>query len=133
MAVYSVRGLTVATAASVDQAVASLWNPDSTKRLTVLEMGLSKTAAGTGTDSLYVVRITTRGTQVVTSTPDGDNTWLNDAEVPPSGAVMDTDWSAEPTKQSPGMFGWAASNVAGSGFVWPTREGSSSTPARVSV
>jgi hypothetical protein len=123
MAVYSVRGLSVATAASADQAVANLWNPDSTKRLTVLELGLSKTGAGTAADSLYVARTTTRGTQVVTATPDGDNTWLNDGETPPSGAVLDTDWSAEPTKQSPGLFGWAASAVAGSGFVWPTPRG----------
>ena len=123
MATYSVRGLTVATAATGDQAICQLWNPDSTKALIVYEMGLFKTTGGTAADSVYVIRTTARGTSAANSTPDGDNTWLNDGEVPPSGAIMDTDFSAEPTKASPGMFGWVAPAVAASGFVWPTPRG----------
>lgn len=123
MAIYSVRGLTTATAASANSAICQLWNADATKRITVLEMGIFKTGAGTAGDSMYVVRTTARGTSSGNSTPDGDNTWQNDGEVPPSGCIMDVAFSAEPTKASPGMFGWAAAAVAASGIIWPSPRG----------
>ena len=57
---YSVRGVTAATAATVNVAIASLWNPDATDSITVVEIGLFKTTAGTAGDSLYIERITPR-------------------------------------------------------------------------
>ena len=47
MAVYSARALTAATAATADHAIIQLWNPDSLKRIMVVEMGLFKAGAGT--------------------------------------------------------------------------------------
>lgn len=121
--IYAVRGFTAATAATADVAICSLWNPDSTDSMTVLEMGLFKAGAGASTDSLYVERITARGTAGSTVTPDGDNAWGN-LVTPPSGALLDlASYSGQPTSSTPPMFGWVAANVAGAGFQWPTPRG----------
>lgn len=123
MALYSVRGFTAATAATADHAIFSVWNPDSLKRITLVEMGLFKAGAGAANDSLYVCRITTRGTAGSTVTPDADNAWQGD-DVPASGFLLDlAAFSAQPTKASPNLFGWVASAVAASGFIWPTPRG----------
>ena len=91
---YSVAGRTVSTGAtSANQASATLWNPSSTKRIIVWEIGWS-------TQALFVMgisRTTTRGTVGTTITPDADNSWDNRG-APESGAVLDTNYSAEPTK-----------------------------------
>lgn len=122
MSVFSVRGFTVATAASADDVIAQLWNPDSLKSIRVIEMGLFKAGAGTANDSIYVDRSSARGTQSVTVTPDADNAWEAD-DVPASGALLDVDFSAEPTLKGNPMFGWVAAAVAASGFIWPTPRG----------
>ncbi len=121
--VYSVRGLTAATAATADIAIASLWNPDATDSITVLEFGLFKTTAGAAADSLYMERITARGTAGSTVTPDLDNSWGN-LVAPPSGALLDlASYSVQPTSSTPPLFGWVAAAVAGSGLIWPTPRG----------
>lgn len=123
MGVYSVRGFTAATAATADVAIASLWNPDSTDSITVLEIGLFKAGAGTANDSLYIERITARGTAGSTVTPDADNAWGN-LVTPPSGALLDlASYSGQPTSSTPPLFGWVAAAAAGSGFQWPTPRG----------
>ena len=128
MSNFSARGLTVATAATADHAIAALWNPDSLKRITLFEVGLFKTAVGTAADSLYLARITTKGTPGSTVTPDADNAWNGD-DVPASGAVLDlAAYSVQPTKGTPSLFGWVAAAVAASGFVWPTPRGISIPP-----
>ena len=125
MAVFSARGLTTATAATADHAIAQLWNPDTAKRIKVLEIGLFKTAAGTAADSVYLVRSTARGSGPAnTVTPDADNAWDGD-DIPSSGALLDQGAFAttQPTKASPNLWGWAASAVAGAGIIWPTPRG----------
>jgi hypothetical protein len=115
---YSVRGLTVATAASADQVICHLWNASSSRKIYVVEMSLFKTAAGTSGDSVYIQRVTARGTQTSTVTPDIDNDWDHEL-APPSGAVLDVDFSAEPTAAGPALSGFAIANVISSGFLWP--------------
>ena len=123
MGVYSVRGFTAATAATADHSVFSVWNPDSLKRITLLELGLFKAGAGAANDSLYVCRTSARGTAGSTVTPDADNAWLGD-DVPASGFLLDlAAFSVQPTKGSPNLFGWVASAVAGAGIIWPTPRG----------
>jgi hypothetical protein len=125
---FSVRGLTVATAATADHAIAALWNPDSLKRIKVFETGIFKTAGGTAGDSLYITRITARGTAGSTVTPDADNAWDAD-DVPASGALLDlAAYSVQPTLGTPRMFGWVASAGAGAGIIWPTPRGISIPP-----
>jgi hypothetical protein len=120
---FSARGVTVATVATVDHAIAALWNPDSLKRIKMFEVGLFKTTAGTAADSIYITRITTQGTAGSVITPDADSAWNGD-DVPASGALLNlAAFSVQPTRGAPGLFGWVAPTVAASGFVWPTPRG----------
>lgn len=123
MSAFSSRGFTAATAATADHAIAALWNPDSLKRIKVFECGLFKSAVGTAADSIYIARITTRGTAGSTVTPDADNAWDAD-DVPASGALLDlAAYSVQPTRGTPNLFGWVAAAVAAAGFIWPTPRG----------
>lgn len=120
---YSVRGFTAATAATADHTIFSLWNPDATDSLSVFELGIFKAGAGTANDSVYICRITARGTAGSTVTPDADNAWGN-LVVPPSGALLDlAAFTVQPTKSTPNIFGWVAAAVVGSGIVWATPRG----------
>jgi len=128
MSDFSVRGLTAATAATADHAICALWNPDSLKRIKVFEMGIFKTAVGTAADSLYVARITARGTAGSTVTPDVDNAWDAD-DIPASGALLDlAAYPVQPTLGTPRMWGWVASAIAAAGVIWPTPRGISIPP-----
>lgn len=123
MAEYSARGVTAATAATIDHAVAALWNPDTAKRIKLLELGLFKAGAGAANDGLYLTRITARGTPGSTITPDADNAWSGD-DVPSSGALVDlAAYSVQPTRATPPLWGWIAAAVAASGVIWPTPRG----------
>lgn len=123
MAEYSARGFTSATAATADHTIASLWNPDGAKRIRLLETGIFKGGAGTANDSVYICRITTRGTPGATVTPDADNAWWGD-DVPSSGALVDVAaFTVQPTKSTPALFGWVASAIAAAGVIWPTPRG----------
>ena len=121
---YSARGFTAATAATADHALGALWNASSTKRICVVEYGIYKAGAGAANDSIYVCRITARGTAGSTVTPDGDNDWSGDGATPPSGALLDlAAYSVQPTRASPNLFGWVASAAAGAGFSKPSPRG----------
>jgi hypothetical protein len=123
MSVFSARGFTAATAATADHAITTLWNPDSAKRIKLIEAGLFKAGAGTSGDSLYMIRTSTRGTAGTTVTPDADNAWDGD-DIPSSGALMDlAAFSGQPTLQGPGLFGWVAGAASASGFIWPCPRG----------
>ncbi len=123
MSVYQVRGLTAATAATADHALFGLWNPDASKRIRLLELGLFKSGAGAAGDSVYLTRSTMRGTAGSTVTPDADNAYDAD-DVPASGALLDlAAYSAQPTLATPPLWGWVASAVAGAGVIWPCSPG----------
>lgn len=124
MSDFSVRGFTAATAATADHTIAQLWNPDSLKRIKVLEIGIFKAGAGAANDSVYIARTSTIGTAGSTATPDADNAWNAD-DVPASGATLGlAAYSVQPTKAgAPHMFGWVAAAVAASGVIWPVPRG----------
>lgn len=123
MAVYYVRGFTAATAATADHTIAQLWNPAAGRRIKVFEVAIFKAGAGAANDSLYIARTTTIGTVGSTVTPDADNSAEGDA-VPDSAATLGlAAYSVQPTKASPGMYGWVAPNVAGAGIIIPFPRG----------
>jgi len=94
---YTVRGRTVATAATADHAIAQLWNPHSTQRIKVIHFTLFKTAAGAAADAFRLKRSTARGTAGSTVTPDIDN-HSERAVAPVSGVLLDlAAFSVQPT------------------------------------
>lgn len=114
---YGVTGKTAATAATIDHALAQLWNPSTNRRLQIKEIHVVKQAAGAA-DEPVIRRSTARGTPGSTITP----TIVNDFErtvAPPTGALLDmAAFSAQPTLEalSPASFVLPAS--IGSGYVW---------------
>jgi hypothetical protein len=115
MGLNSVAGRSAATAATADNFACALWNPASTKDLWVIEVALAKTVATA--DNHGIVRITARGTQTSTVTPDTDNAWNRDG-TPPTGAVLDVTYSAQPTIASPYLKRWNLPAAIGAGFVF---------------
>ncbi len=94
---YTVRGRTVATAATLDHALCGLWNPHGTQRIKVINFTVFKTAAGTAADAFRLKRATARGTAGSTVTPDIDN-HSERAAAPVSGALLDlAAYSVQPT------------------------------------
>lgn len=120
---YSVRGRTVATAATANHSVATLWNPHATARLVVYEFGLCAAAAPAAGASFYLRRATARGTPGSTVTP-GIQHSLARAIAPPSGALLDlATYSAQPTFEADGFLGWVLAAVAASGIIVPIPRG----------
>lgn len=127
MSIYTVRGLTAATAATANNAAFGIWNPDTAKRIKLLEFGIfcvSAPAAGAG---LLLGRNTTKGTSTDV-TPDADNAWDAD-DVPASLFVLQTAFSAEATKATPEMWGWVPAGAIGAGVIWPVPRGIYIPPA----
>jgi hypothetical protein len=112
---------TIATAATIDVAAAVLWNPHATIRLRVYEVSWFKTVATA--DFLSVCRITARGTQTTSVTPGIANE-TDRAAAPASGAVIDTAWSAQPTKEGTTipLFRISLPAAVGAGFMLPLGE-----------
>lgn len=113
MALYAVAGRTTATAATVDNVGAALWNPHSTKRIWVVKISWLKVTATA--DHQKIVRISARGTASTTVTPDIDNAYERDI-IPPSGALLDVAYSGQPTLQGPELHRWNLPAAVGSGF-----------------
>lgn len=118
MGVYSVVGTSVVASANNEPGMA-VWNPHSTRRVVVSELGFYKN--GTGGDRFNLRRTTTRGTPGSTVTPDADNAWDLD-DTPPSGVLLDLgDFTSLPTFASPDLSATILNTVTGSpgmGMVW---------------
>lgn len=114
---YVVQGKTAATAATIDHAIAALWNPHASIRLKVAAIHVFKQGAGAA-DEPVIRRSTTRGTAGSTITP----TNVNDFErvtAPPSGALLDlAAFSAQPTLEALGLHGAVIASAVGSGLMW---------------
>lgn len=95
MATYTIGGRSAATAATANIPYAELWNPHSTKRITVREIWIANTVAtimNTG-----VLRSSARGTAGSTVTP-GTGSGRLDLTAPQSGALLDlASFSVAPT------------------------------------
>lgn len=118
-----VRGVTAATTATIDLAAFSIWNPSTTKRIELVELGVFVTTAPTAGSGLQMRRITARGTPGTTATPTLENAQERDA-VPDSGFVLDLAvFSVAPTlAAAPSMMGWVPAASVGAGLVLPLRE-----------
>lgn len=120
MGYYSVGGRSVATAATDEIPAANFWNPATNKRLWVVEISVSKTVATI--DNPAIQRTSTIGTAGSTVTPDIDNAYERDF-APPSGCVLDLDWSAIPTVALPHLKRMHMANNEGMAedmvFRWP--------------
>lgn len=120
---HYVRGFNAATAATANHALACIWNPHATRRIRVVEVGVYKAGVGAANDSIYLCRITARGTPGSTITPDADNSSEGDA-TSPAGALLDLSaYTVQPTLASPGMYGWVAPAVAAGGITIPVPRG----------
>lgn len=118
MAGYSVRGRTVASAATAAHGVATLWNPHSTQRITVREVGYVAAAAPGAGAGVVLQRITARGTAGSTVTP-GIAQDYDRAVAPVSGALLDlATYTVQPTAEGAGLMAWVLAAVAASGFIY---------------
>lgn len=112
---YAVAGRAAATAATADNVGAALWNPAAAKGLKVVEVHWFKITATA--DNLGIVRISTRGTQTLTVTPDADNDYER-LVVPATGALLDLTYSAQPTLQTPYLKRINLPAAVGAGVMW---------------
>lgn len=125
MNTYSANGVAAATAGSVaHETVFVLWNPDSLKRIYLLEFHVWR--GGNNQSRAWLRRTTTRGTPGSTITPDADNAWDSNL-APGSGALLDlSSYTSEPTKASPEFLSIIFAAVTGGqgmGFVWSNPRG----------
>lgn len=115
---YHLDGRTAATTAAVDRAIAVLWNQSATRTIKAVQHRfVAANAPGAGA-SYTLKRVTARGTPTVTATP----TIANDSrrlQAPPSGAVIDLAWSAQPTFEEESFLGWVLAAVTASGIIEP--------------
>jgi hypothetical protein len=112
---YSAAGRTTATAATADNFGAALWNPDANRALYVKTVSWFKVTATA--DYAGLVRISARGTQSSTVTPDADNAY-DRAAAPPSACVLDIAYSGQPTAATPYLVRMALPAAIGASWVW---------------
>lgn len=114
---YGVGGDGAATAATVNQSGANLWNPHGTKSIYVREVHVFSTAATVQAPSL--VRTSTAGSSPTTTvTPDADNHFDRRA-APPSGAVLYlASFSTYPTVQDPYLLRAHLPAAIGAAVMW---------------
>lgn len=123
MSVFSVRGRTAATTATLDHTVAQLWNPHTTSRIAVLEFGLCCTAGPAAGASIYLRRTTSTGTAGSTVTPAIQQGFQRDC-VPQSGCLLYlAAFTVQPGFETYGFMGWVFANVAASGLIYPIPRG----------
>lgn len=115
----SLSGATVATAAVTDQAVCQVWNPSAVP-IWLKELHIFKLATG-GADILKIRRSSARGTSASSLTA----AIANDHDrmiAPPSGWILDLDWSAEPTPDGNFLYSLVAPASIGVGAMWVFEE-----------
>lgn len=113
---YKASGVTVASGASADNAICGLWNPSSSKAIFCEKLAIFKTVAG-GADIPKVRRSSARGTSASSVTP-GIGADVNHALAPESGAILDLDYSAEPTLVAGDIDSIVTPAATGSGVIW---------------
>lgn len=115
---YNVDGPTAVTTAAIDRAIAVLWNPHPTQRIKVVQHRFV-TLLAPGAGAAYTLkRVIARGTPTTTTTPGIDN-HTERAIAPPSGALFDRVWSAQPTLGGGVGLGWVLAAVPASGAIEP--------------
>lgn len=123
MSLAAVRGLTTATAATADHAIAAVWNPHATKRISLLELAIFAAAAPGAAAGFYLRRISVRGTAAAAAAPGIPNSYQGDT-APVSGWALDLGaYTVQPTLAAgAGIgYGFVFAAVAASGIVLPLR------------
>lgn len=116
---WRVSGLTAASDANDNDAVAILWNPHASRHIWVVEVHFANDTAAAG--KVTLTRTTTRGTAGSTVTPDADN-HVEGITTPASGALLDlSNFSVEGTKASPDLGSYQTPATIGAGKVWSFR------------
>ncbi len=118
MSNYRISGRTAATTATLGNAAAGLWNPHTTQRITLIEFGIFATTAPAAGSSFTLRRTTARGTVTTSLTP----TIVHDTErgaAPPSGALLDLAFSAQPTIELLNLLDFPFAAAVGSGMIYP--------------
>jgi len=115
---YTVRGRTAATVATIDHAIFSVWNPHATQRIKLIQWAIFKEAVGTAADGLRPRRISARGTAGSTVTAVLAHHSEN-AIAPPSGFLLDlAAFTVQPTLVAGELgIGWNAAAIAAAGIV----------------
>jgi hypothetical protein len=117
MARYRVNGKTVATAATIDHAIAEVWNPSTTKRIKLLQLWCFKQAAGAA-DEPVLRRTTAKGTPGSTVTPTSVNE-VEQIAAPPSSFTLELSaFTVQPTLAASPLDGSVIPAAIGSGFIW---------------
>lgn len=121
MARFSVTGKNAATAATIDHAIAQLWNPSTSKRLWVREIHIFKQAVGAA-DEPTLRRSTARGTAGSTVTPTSVNEREQIAN-PPSGFLLDlAAFTVQPTLAASALESCVIPAAIGAGIMWAWSE-----------
>jgi hypothetical protein len=104
----------VSTGAGADNIGCALWNAHGTMDLTVDEIHFFNTVATVSNPG--IIRTTTRGTVTTSVTPDIDNDELR-LLAPITGAILDVDYSADPTVAGPYLARYNLPAVIGAGLM----------------
>ncbi len=117
MAVYRVAGKTVATAATINHAVAGIWNPHATDRVRVTELKVCITTATAVEPTIF--RNTARGTAGSTVTPAIAQSDGRDV-APVSGFLLDLSaYTVQPTLDGAvALEKWWLPAAIGAGVMW---------------
>jgi hypothetical protein len=119
---YSLRGRTATTTATIGDAVFGFWNPHSTQIIRLIDFVATVQGIQVGEWHGGTWRRTTaRGTAATTVTPDISNDSRRGA-APPSGALLDTSFSVQPTLEAddwgPTVSTFGANSAAGVGAAY---------------
>ena len=124
MSAYRVRGPWFS--GGVAFRVAQLWNPSSTRIITVTEVGLFfADTTGTAGQKFYLARGTSRGTISTSVTPDANNALEGDS-APPSGVILDYDITGDGVSTDilgTPLIPFFGGGTQGTGFIWPIPRG----------
>lgn len=117
MARYAVNGKTAATAATIDHAIAEIWNPSTSKRIKLLQLHVVKQAVGAA-DEPVIRRSSAKGTAGSTVTP-GIAQEYEQAVAPPSAFTLElATFSVQPTLIAGPLHGFVLPASVGGAMVW---------------
>jgi hypothetical protein len=120
MAIYTVSGITVATAATAEHAVAELWNPHSTKSIFIRAIELGITAATAANPGIR--RSSAKGTAGSTVTVAREHD-MDYGAAPDTGTTLELSaFSVQPTligtsSATSSLFRWPFAAAIGAGFM----------------
>jgi hypothetical protein len=112
---HYIAGRNAATAATLRNVAAAIWNPHSTSRIFVYEIWSFPSTAGA--TNLGVARITARGTASTSITAALDHSIERDTAAP-SGFILDLAYSAQPTVSASDMQQSILPATIGNGMIW---------------